>query len=83
MPSAASVAANTPLRAANGVATLFHDVSSPDRVTRKGTDAVALIPMALAVCSRVNPNRLQTPAVVDTDVRLEDLEPDIFGKYKM
>jgi uncharacterized protein len=25
----------------------------------------------------------KAPAVVDTDVRLEDLEPDIFGKYKM
>src|SRR5215468_1172814 len=68
IPSAASKAANNPFRAAYAVATFFHGVSSPERVTRRGRLEVAAMPMAWAVAWMESFKRLETPAAVATPI---------------
>ena len=56
MPSAASRAAKTPLRAAKANAQPFHIDSSPARVSRRAVPVVPAIPSAWTVCSCESPS---------------------------
>src|SRR5262245_6221048 len=59
---------DNPFRAAYAVATFFHGVSSPERVTRRGRLEAAAMPMAWAVAWMESFKRLETPAAVATPI---------------
>ena len=64
IPSAASSAANTPVRFAAAVAQPFHIDSSPMRVTPSGTPDVIAMEMALPSAARSSPRILPAPQAV-------------------
>ena len=61
MPSAASSAANDPVRTAAAVAQPFHIDSSPMRVTPSGTPDVIAIEIAFAICAWWRPRIVPAP----------------------
>ena len=63
IPSAASSAANTPIRTAAAVAQPFHIESSPIRVTPSGTPVVIAMEMAFPMAFRSNPRIMPVPQV--------------------
>ncbi len=67
MPSAASRAAKTPLRAAKAKAQPFHIDSSPARVIRSAVPVVPAIPSACTVCSCESPSSLAAASVAEIE----------------
>ena len=67
MPSAASMAAKTPFRAAKAKAHPFHIDSSPARVRRKAVPVVPAIPSAWTVCSCESPSSRAAASVAESD----------------